>query len=72
MGLWTIIPAEVIFNNWPIAPTEYAEINYAGTMLITENISPGQYRIVRIMSTNPQDFLRPELQPGMVLSYNIA
>lgn len=72
MVLWTIVPEEVIFSDYYKAISAYEEINYSGTMLITEILSPGQYRIVRIMSTDPQDFLRPELQPGTVLSYNIA
>lgn len=67
MILWTIIPAE-----WVLAGIE--ETRQAGTELrigslhleMEETTSRG-YRITRLISSDPQDYLRPEYQPGEIL-----
>jgi hypothetical protein len=59
---------EAIFAEEIINP-EYEEIEYYGVKLLVERIAPTQCRIVRLLSTDPVDFLRSELQPGNLISY---
>ncbi|CQR71556.1 hypothetical protein SpAn4DRAFT_4061 [Sporomusa ovata] len=47
----------------------YEEIEYAGTKMLVEKTADNEYRIVRILSTDPRDYLRNDIQPGAVLSY---
>ena len=67
MILWTIMPEELVFSqDIPISP--YEEIEYAGAKMMVEKVSASQCRIVRILSTNPADYLRQDIQPGIVLT----
>ena len=75
MLLWTIVPLEQIFNNVPDTAqlvNLFEDIEFRGVKLEVQEISPSEKRIVRIISSNPKDFLRPEIQPGMVLSYKLT
>lgn len=70
MIIWTVFPEEMVLKNTlEEGVPQYEEIEYGGTKVMVEGISPSQYRIVRILSSNPQDYLRPELQPGAVFTY---
>ncbi|HWR43095.1 YlzJ-like family protein [Sporomusa sp.] len=64
MILWTVMPMEAVFPQ-AYNPT-YDEIEYAGTKMLVEKTSVDEYRVVRILSTNPQDYLRQDIQPGTV------
>lgn len=70
MIIWTVLPEEMVLENTlrPEIP-QYEEIDYCGTKLMVEKTSTLQCRIVRILSSDPQDYLRPEIQPGVVLTY---
>lgn len=70
MILWTVFPVELVLNGFEAQPTSiYEEIEYSGTKLQVERISSVQCRIVRILSTNPEDYLCPDFQPGKTLAY---
>jgi hypothetical protein len=66
--LWTIMPIEVVLGDSAFAPV-FEDIEYDGIWLQVERISPVQSRIVRLLTTNPTDYLEPTLQPGSLLSY---
>ena len=68
MTLWTVMPPEAIFPAEHPEPA-YEEAEFSGVKMLVEKISPEQCRIVRLLSTNPQDYLRSELQPGSTFSY---
>ncbi|WP_094607547.1 hypothetical protein SPSIL_023740 [Sporomusa silvacetica DSM 10669] len=67
MVLWTVMPMEIILSQ-EYQPN-YEEIEYAGTKMMVEKTANNEYRVVRILSTDPQDYLRNDIQPGAVLSY---
>ncbi|WP_021167650.1 hypothetical protein SOV_19070 [Sporomusa ovata DSM 2662] len=67
MVLWTIMPMEILLSQ-EYQPN-YEEIEYAGTKMLVEKTADNEYRIVRILSTDPRDYLRNDIQPGAVLSY---
>ena len=69
--LWTVLPLEMVFDGWEKCPV-YEEIDFAGARVEVERLSPLESRVVRLLSTDPADFLRPELQPGVLVSYKPA
>lgn len=70
MIIWTVMPEEMVLENIQVQQSpHYEEIEYGGTKLMVERMSSSQCRIVRILSSNPQDYLRPEFQPGVVFTY---
>ncbi|VBB08027.1 Hypothetical protein LUCI_3292 [Lucifera butyrica] len=71
MILWTILPLEMVLDGIDKSPA-YEEIEYAGVKAVVEKISAAQYRIVRIVTSDPQNYLRPEFQPGALLTYRPA
>ena len=67
MILWTIMPLELVFGQEELS-NPYEEIEYANTKMMVEKVSENQCRVVRILSTDPQDYLRNDIQPGMILT----
>ena len=47
-------------------PAEYVQVEYEGLEVLACKTEEG-YRLERIFSTNPGDFLRVDLQPGNLL-----
>jgi len=39
-------------------------LSYDGKEIYAEKINASEYRVLQLMSTNPEDFLRNDLQPG--------
>ncbi len=71
MILWTVMPLELVFGEQE-SSTPYEEIEYAGTKLMVERLSPTEGKVVRIISSNPADFLNPQYQPGTRLTYSVT
>lgn len=71
--LYTIIPSEAIFDSESEtsaleSSVGQVEIKQGSVSLLTQPLPGGQYKIDRIISTDPQDYLRPEWQPGSIMS----
>jgi hypothetical protein len=75
MMFYTIVPMEFIFGE--DEPEEEKpqknnddeiEIKKGSVSLMVQPHLPGQYKINRIISTNPRDYLRPDWQPGSIVS----
>ncbi len=69
MTLWTIVPEELIFADPDSQVSAYEEIDYYGQKVMAERLSSTQLRVVRLLSTNPADYLSGDLQPGTVIAY---
>lgn len=69
--LWTVLPAELVLDGFEKSPV-YEEEEVAGAKVLVERLAPFESRIVRLLSTAPADYLRPELQPGTMLTYKPA
>jgi len=69
MILWSIIPPEMIWGTVN-PPSPYEEIEYNGMKCLVEKTSTTQYRVVRLLTTNPTDYLSTELEPGKLLTYD--
>jgi len=63
--LWTIAPPEWL-NDEDDAPPSLVEMSLGRVRLVLEQDRDGTWRVHRVLSTNPADYLRPELQPGAV------
>ena len=71
MILWTVMPLDVVFPPAENAPS-YEEVDVDGTKLIVERLSATEAKVIRIISSNPADFLNPNYQPGTRLTYSIV
>ncbi|MBP2657311.1 MAG: YlzJ-like protein [Firmicutes bacterium] len=71
MTFWSILPEELVFstNNLPDSPPLYEEIQCNNIKLLVEKIGPTQCKVSRLLTTNPQDYLHPDIQPGKILTY---
>lgn len=72
--LYTIIPIESIFdsdseNSIDKDSHGEVEIEQGRASLLAQSLPGGQYKITRIISTDPQDYLKPEWQPGTIMSF---
>ena len=47
---------------------DYHEVQIGDVTMILERISDSESKIVKLISTNPNDFLNPTLQPGKIVS----
>ncbi|MBS4207564.1 YlzJ-like family protein [Bacillus sp. FJAT-50079] len=63
MILHTIVPLELIFPNESDRFAEQKAVMRNGIPMIVEQ-NGDMYKVVRIMSSNPTDFLRNDLSPG--------
>ncbi|WP_083443556.1 YlzJ-like family protein [Ornithinibacillus contaminans] len=68
MILYTPLAETDIF---PIAADAYTNrvcINYGGKQVYVEKNSDGAYRLLQLLSTDPQDFLNENYTPGTIIS----
>lgn len=68
MILWSIIPPELILQDID-SPPNFEEIQCNNIKMLVEKISPTQCKVSRLLTTDPQDYLDPQIQPGSILTY---
>lgn len=68
MLIYSVLPPEVLIAGLEGRSQEFEEI-IDGIKVQVEPISENAAIINRVLSTNPQDFLNPKLQPGRLISY---
>lgn len=72
MTLHTIVDPEIIWQKESDAITAAREeIEYDGILLEVIRCDEKTVIINRIISTNPNDYMKSYLQPGMKMKYNI-
>lgn len=73
MILYTVVKPELIFNEFEHIKQEsnIRIIQWNNVKLEVKLAGEGNYIINRIISTNPNDYLCPQLQPGMELKLDI-
>lgn len=68
---YSIIPAEMIFDEWDGAELEqYREMTYNNRQFIVELMEENQAKIVQLLSTDPLDFMDPQYQPGTIIKFS--
>ena len=70
MIIYTPMPIEEVLKDYDKVK-EFKEIDYQGKKLQVETLENGQYKIARILSSSPQDYLDPKLQPGVILQRDV-
>ncbi|KYD00067.1 YlzJ-like family protein [Heyndrickxia sporothermodurans] len=68
MILYTTTPHELIFPCDQTAFENYKTISYQGVPIVVEQ-TENHYRIVQVLSSNPNDFMKDELAPGQLISF---
>lgn len=66
--LYTPLAPEVVLAGMDGETSPYQELEVGGVKMLVEQAGPNQCRVVRLLSTNPRDFLRAEFQPGMMVN----
>lgn len=68
MILYTPMQLELVLDGLdPTVYPEYKQIKYQGVSMLVEGADFGRRRIVKLLSTNPYDYLKPELMPGSII-----
>ncbi|HPU36114.1 MAG TPA: YlzJ-like family protein [Bacillota bacterium] len=70
MILYTPMQLELVLEGFdPTKYPEYREVDYNGVPMLVEDAGFGTTKIVKLLSTRPADYLRPELLPGNLVKY---
>lgn len=69
--IWSIMPIEMLQQVMQQTNVQYVEVDYNNTHLIAQKINEQECQIIRIISTNPNDYLKADLQPGEILNYHL-
>lgn len=69
MVLYTSMPLEIVLDGID-KKYEYQEVQVNGIKLVIEPIGLNQGKIVRMISSNPQDFLNTNYSPGKIITFS--
>ncbi|MDV2685487.1 YlzJ-like family protein [Alkalihalophilus lindianensis] len=67
MILYTMMPHDQIFPQDESVYATQQVVNCADGQLIVEQVNASQYKIVRLMSSNPMSYLNPGYSPGTII-----
>ncbi|MED3646227.1 YlzJ-like family protein [Halalkalibacterium halodurans] len=67
MILYTMVPYESIFYEDTQPSGNVRTIDVDGAMVIVEEMSSSEYRVVRLISSNPRHYLESRFAPGTVI-----
>jgi len=67
--IYTPMPIEMILEGIEKEGPQYQEVEVKGAKLLVEQLNMETCRVVRLISTNPADFLKNEFQPGTELKF---
>lgn len=68
MILYTPMQLELVLEGFDKTQyPDYEKIEYDGVSMLVERTGRGERKVVKLLSTNPRDYLRPDLFPGSVL-----
>ena len=69
MLIWSIVPSQTIWQSSDAeqrSQTKVTEVK--GVKVLVEPLADGKGRICQVLSTNPADFLRADLEPGAIIN----
>ncbi len=72
MILYTVVPTHLVVSSEYLAREEVpelVEVSLRGRKLLVEPTGPTSGRVARILSSDPADYLDPEIQPGQVVQF---
>ncbi|MBR0326147.1 MAG: hypothetical protein IIX11_08485 [Selenomonadales bacterium] len=65
--MWTIVSPELWNGEVATETTAEEVISYQGVSVAVSREGLGEYRVKRILSTDPKDFLSSEIYPDAIL-----
>ncbi|NLZ93757.1 MAG: hypothetical protein GX922_07085 [Firmicutes bacterium] len=65
--LWTIIPVETVMAGLDNFQPQYKELTWKNKTLLVEPQGMAEAKVIRIISSDPLDYLNPQLQPGQII-----
>jgi hypothetical protein len=65
--LWTIMPLEMVYQEAAKETRAQHFAMYKGAPVLVERLDENSSRIVRLLSTEPNDYLKADLMPGAVI-----
>ncbi|RIV29338.1 hypothetical protein D2Q93_00365 [Alicyclobacillaceae bacterium I2511] len=65
--LWSIVPTELVYTNFYEQPPTLVEVQRGGVTMLVSPEQNGMAKMERLISPNPQDYLRKEWQPGTLI-----
>ena len=69
---YSIYPLEMVLEDYDNFEVKYDELILPDSLkILAERIDQEDVKVVKIISTDPQDYLRPELQPGKIIKAKI-
>lgn len=69
MLLHTVMPIEEVLAGYhALEQTQYVELELGGRRVVVAPQTGGWGRVVRLISTDPMDYLDPRWQPGATMS----
>ncbi len=69
MIIHTPMPLELVLDGSDEFRPSYEEIDISGRKVLVERKDATHASVVRILSTNPADFLDPTLFPGAIITF---
>lgn len=66
---YTIVPEEQLLEGWEEEVPACLDVPIHGGLMQVEPIDLFSGKVVRIISSNPQDYLDPQHQPGLLISW---
>lgn len=67
--LYTVIPIEDVLAGWENDPPTTIDMVVQGVLMEVEPLGNFSGRIVRLISSNPNDYIDPNHQPGSILKW---
>lgn len=68
MILYTPVQLELVLEGFDKTKyPEHREVKYKGVPVLVEEAGFGRKRIVKLLSTDPFDYLKPEMAPGSII-----
>lgn len=67
--LYTIMPLEAVMEGQESNLPTYTEMLCKNGTLIVEALSMNSARVVRLISSDPMDYLNPSMQPGSIINF---
>lgn len=71
MILYTPLSREDIYQQ-ELNHEAYSLIQYQDRLCYAEKLSDGQYRLLQLLSTDPNDFLEESFVPGTIIDHSIG
>jgi hypothetical protein len=68
MLYWTPLELEQVFEGWDNLNLQLTQVSYEGVIMEVKPLGNGTGQIVRLLSTEPLDYLNSTYAPGNIIN----